>query len=83
MERAHPGLDTHLETMAVKIWQKDHWTKGALGIPGPAWMTPLMLGAEQAEGRIHLAGEHLSPFQGWMQGALESGLRASREVNGA
>jgi monoamine oxidase len=34
-----------------------------------------------AEGRLHFAGEHTSPFQGWMQGALVSGRRAAREVS--
>jgi monoamine oxidase len=46
-------------------------------------MTGILVDAEKPEGRIHFAGEHLSRFQGWMQGALESGLRASREVHQA
>ena len=83
MERAHPGLKANLETMFVKVWHKDPWTKGALGIPAPNQLTSILLGAEQPEGRVHFAGEHLSRFQGWMQGALESGLRAMREVNAA
>ena len=32
------------------------------------------------EGRIHFAGEHTSLTHTWMQGALESGLRATREI---
>jgi monoamine oxidase len=32
------------------------------------------------EGRVHFAGEHTSPWIGWMQGALQSGLRAAREI---
>jgi monoamine oxidase len=83
MERAHPGLKANLETMFVKIWHHDPWTKGALGIPGPGQLTSILLGAEKPEGRVHFAGEHLSRFQGWMQGALESGLRAMNEVNSA
>jgi hypothetical protein len=39
--------------------------------------------ASQAEGRIHFAGEHLSPFFSWMQGALQSGLHAVKEINEA
>ncbi|MFC4618687.1 flavin monoamine oxidase family protein [Camelliibacillus cellulosilyticus] len=33
------------------------------------------------EGRVHFAGEHTSHFQGWIQGAIESGIRAASEVN--
>jgi len=39
--------------------------------------------ANEAEGRIHFAGEHLSPVFSWMQGALSSGLRAVKEINEA
>ena len=83
MERAHPGLKANLEAMSVKIWHKDPWTRGALGLPNPGQITGILVDAEKPEGRIHFAGEHLSRFQGWMQGALESGLRAAREVNTA
>ncbi len=83
MERAHPGLKANLEAMSVKIWHKDPWTRGALGLPGPGQITGMLIDAEKPEGRIHFAGEHLSRLQGWMQGALESGLRAAGEVNAA
>ena len=32
------------------------------------------------EGRVHFAGEHASLTHTWIQGALESGLRAVREM---
>lgn len=32
------------------------------------------------EGRFHFAGEHASLVHAWIQGAIESGLRAAREV---
>lgn len=83
MERAQPGLKANLEGMYIKVWHQDPWTRGALGIPGPGQMTGVLVGAEKSEGRVHFAGEHLSRFQGWMQGALESGLRAAREIGTA
>ncbi len=83
IERAHPGLKNNLETLSVKVWHKDPWTLGALGLPGPGQMTGILIDAEKPEGRIHFAGEHLSQVQGWMQGALESGLRAVQEVHQA
>jgi monoamine oxidase len=33
-----------------------------------------------AESGLHFAGEHTSVWTGWMEGALESGERAAREV---
>jgi monoamine oxidase len=33
------------------------------------------------EGRVYFAGEHASAWPGWMQGALESGNRAAKEIN--
>jgi monoamine oxidase len=35
------------------------------------------------EGRVHFAGEHLSPWFSWIQGALESALRAVKEIHEA
>ena len=35
------------------------------------------------EGRIHFAGEHCSLYHAWIQGALESGIRAAREIHEA
>jgi monoamine oxidase len=32
------------------------------------------------EGRIYFAGEHASLTHTWMQGALESGLRATQQM---
>lgn len=36
---------------------------------------------EKPEGRIHFAGEHASDFHGWIEGAIQSGIRAANEVN--
>jgi monoamine oxidase len=82
MERAHPGFKRNFETSFVHVWHKDPWAKGAIALPAPGQMTGICVGAEKAEGRIHFAGEHLSHFSGWMQGAFESGLRAVREIHG-
>jgi len=35
------------------------------------------------EGRVHFAGEHCSLYHAWIQGALESGIRAAKEVHEA
>ena len=50
---------------------------------GPGQFTELMPHLATVEGRIHFAGEHTSPWHGWMQGALESGNRVARGVDSA
>ena len=47
----------------------------------PGQMTAWLPHIARAEGRIHFAGEHASLCHAWIQGAIESGLRAAGEVN--
>lgn len=74
-----PGLRDNFEGGTSKVWMEDEWSRGAWSFVGPRDLVT----ANQAEGRIHFAGEHLSPFFSWMQGALQSGLRAVKEINEA
>jgi monoamine oxidase len=83
MEKVHPGLLDNLEGEYSKVWASDPWAGGAAAIPSPSQMTTICVGIEQPEGRVHFAGEHTSQWTGWMQGALQSGLRAAREVHEA
>ncbi len=74
-----PGLRENFEGGTSKVWMEDEWSRGAWSFVGPRDFVT----ASQAEGRIHFAGEHLSPFFSWMQGALQSGLHAVKEINEA
>jgi Flavin containing amine oxidoreductase len=76
------GIDRSPVT-AVHIgdWTADPWARGGYAFldPGfdPAWRSLL---ARRA-GRIVFAGEHTSErWQGYMDGAIESGQRAAREL---
>ncbi len=80
-EKVLPGLEENFEGGATKVWENDPWARGAAAFPAPGQMMTLIPHTAPAEGRIHFAGEHTSPWNGWMQGAIESGLRAAREVN--
>jgi monoamine oxidase len=62
-------------------WEDDPWARGGYAFldPGfdPAWR-PLL---SRRAGRILFAGEHTSEsWQGYMNGAVESGLRAARDL---
>jgi monoamine oxidase len=74
-----PGLNENFEHGATKCWIEDEWARGAWAFVGPRDL----VAASSPVGRIHFAGEHLSPWFSWMQGALDSGLRVTKEINEA
>jgi monoamine oxidase len=76
VQQVFPQLPENLEGGTTKNWLDDEWSRGAWG-----WMDPKdAVRAAAPEGRIHFAGEHLSLWPSWMQGALASGLRAVKEI---
>jgi monoamine oxidase len=81
--RVHPGLQDYAENIVTMIWSKDPWAKGAYFLARLEQMAELFPHVATPEGRVFFAGEHTSSWPSWMQGALQSGLRAAREVNDA
>ena len=71
------GLRESFERGATKCWMEDEWSRGAWAFVG---FDKLAM-ALAPEGRIHFAGEHLSQWPSWMQGALSTGLRAVKEID--
>lgn len=80
VESVFPGFARCVEGGESLCWSEDPLALGAHAALLPGQMTALMPHAHTAEGRLHFAGEHTSPWHGWMQGALHSGRRAAREV---
>ena len=75
-----PGIDDGVSGVEYKAWHEDRWAGGGWGWTQPGelrWMFPAM---RQIEGRVHFAGEHTSLWIAWMNGAIESGERAAREI---
>jgi len=80
LDEIFPGLRTNFEGGANKCWLDDEWARGAWGFVGFRDFG----NANGVEGkRIHFAGEHLSTWSSWIQGALQSGLRAVKEIDEA
>jgi monoamine oxidase len=79
IEKLYPGARDHFETGASKCWSDDEWARGAWAESDWGQLMKVI----KLNGRIHLAGDHLSSQTSWMQGALESGLRVAKEVNDA
>jgi monoamine oxidase len=77
MEQVLPGARANFETGASKFWREDEWAGGAWGLAEDDEELGRVV---RPEGRVHFAGEHASRWPSWMQGALESGHRAAREI---
>jgi monoamine oxidase len=79
-EQVHPGTRDQFEAATTWAWQNEKYSKGAYLVSPPRTIADLLPHYGTAEGRIHFAGEHTSPWPGWIQGALHSGLRVANEV---
>ena len=75
-----PELRGEFEGGLSHCWGLDPWQRGAFALHTPGQIGFIDTLAA-AEGRIHFAGEHTSPWTGWMQGALESARRVVAEIN--
>ncbi|MBA2253719.1 MAG: flavin monoamine oxidase family protein, partial [Chloroflexi bacterium] len=81
--KIHPSIRTEFEVGAVYHWYDDPYARGAFALFEPEQQTRLQVDIVAPEGRVHFAGEHTSLYHAWIQGALESGIRAAREIHEA
>jgi monoamine oxidase len=77
----HPRIRDVYEVGDSYAWYGDRWTRGAFALFAPQQQTELHPDIVRPEGRIWFAGEHCSLHHAWIQGALESGIRAAREID--
>lgn len=80
LEAVFPGIGREVERGCSFSWDEQRWIRGAYVWFRPGQMVTHWHTLATPEGRLHFAGEHTSIWSGWMQGALESGCRAAREV---
>ncbi|MGL5940756.1 MAG: flavin monoamine oxidase family protein [Waterburya sp.] len=62
-------------------WTKDPLSMGGWAYPTESQEKNLFDELRRKEGRIYFAGEHTAEKRGWLQGALDSGLRAAKEIH--
>jgi monoamine oxidase len=74
MESIHPGARADFVSAAHSVWD-DAYSFYMLN-QFSNWYPDLI----KPEGRVHFAGEHISTHPGTMEGALESGIRAARDI---
>jgi monoamine oxidase len=81
-EPVMPGITAAWDGRAtVDAWPTYPWTKGSYSYWKPGQYTRFAGAEGEASGSCHFAGEHTSQdFQGYLNGAVESGERAAAEV---
>ena len=77
---AFPELDQELQKSFVHRWTGEPFARGAYTVFRPGQMTAWAKVLPRPEGRVHFAGEHIAPWNGWMEGAIWSGERAAQEI---
>lgn len=81
--RFHPQIRDYLdseEPYASIAWDQYSFAAGAFSSPSPNDLQIFFPGADQHAGRLFFAGEHLSPYPTWIQGALWSALQAVMQI---
>ena len=75
------GRPARLLASRTVVWDHDPWARGGYAYFDPGF-DPLWRGwLARPAGRVVFAGEHTSiRYQGYMNGAVESGLRAAAEI---
>jgi monoamine oxidase len=81
--RIHPRIREEYEGGTSHAWYSDRWARGAFALFAPEQQTNLQADIVRPEGRYYFAGEHCSLYHAWIQGALESGIRAAQEIHEA
>ncbi|EYT82203.1 monoamine oxidase [Streptomyces sp. Tu 6176] len=68
---------------ATQSWARDPYAFGEAALYTAHQMTSFHLDASRPEGPVHFAGEHTSLKHAWIEGALESAVRAALAVHRA
>jgi monoamine oxidase len=80
LDKVYPGTKDNFELGTSWVWDEQPFTRGAYCVYQPGELSTLLPAAIMPEKRMLFAGEHCSSHPAWMQGALESGIRAAEMV---
>ena len=77
-----PDLFDEVIDLDQFAWPEQPWIRASFGGPpvGGGWMIAEWT---RPEDRLHFAGDFTSMKSGWVEGAIESGLRAARQIDAA
>jgi monoamine oxidase len=83
LEQYYPGMADAvvLERARFMNWPGEKWSAASYSFPSPGEVTTNGPWLHGGVGRLHFAGEHTCyAFVGYMEGALNSGLRVARQI---
>ena len=74
-----PGLQWN-GRLTKDAWEQNPWSLGSYSYYPPGYQTTLYGIEREPEGNCYFAGEHTAAQNGYMNAAVESGIRAARQV---
>jgi monoamine oxidase len=80
IEKLFPGSSELIEHTATIAWRNEPFTRSSYMALAPGEVTAHWETLMKPAGRLLFAGEHATPLQGYMEGAVESGQRAARNI---
>ena len=80
-ENVFPGAQSNIDTGLSLSWMEENWSRGAWASPSEEQNELYSSHIGKTEGRVYFAGEHTTEYHGWMQGALQSGIRAAEGIH--
>jgi monoamine oxidase len=80
IEKAFPKSSEFVENTSTIAWCNEPYTRASYMALAPNQVMAHWQTLFTPAGRLYFAGEHASPIQGYMEGAVESGQRVAREI---
>ena len=80
IEKLFPGSSDLIEQTATIAWPNEPYTRASYAAFAPGEVTAHWQTLFKPAGRLFFAGEHATPIQGFMEGAVESGQRAAGTI---
>jgi monoamine oxidase len=80
IEKLFPGSSDLIENTATVAWPNEPFTRASYAALAPGEVTAHWKTLFEPAGRLFFAGEHATPIQGFMEGAVESGQRVAATI---
>ena len=80
IEKLFPGSSDLIENTATIAWVNEPFTRCSYMALAPGQVTAHWQTLFSPAGRLFFAGEHATIYQGFMEGAVESGQRAAKNI---